>query len=65
MAHGLAAILAWWMARQQSIPIDAWTFSAEELWLLVPSLLAALLAALLPTWRAAQANISATLAGRC
>ena len=64
LAHGLAAVLAWWMVRQESIPINAWAFSAEELWLLVPSLLAATLAALLPSWRAAQANISATLARR-
>jgi putative ABC transport system permease protein len=64
LAHCLAAILAWWMAQQENIPIDAWAFSAEELWLLVPSLLAATLAALLPSWRAAQANISATLARR-
>jgi putative ABC transport system permease protein len=64
LAHALAAVLAWWMARQESVPINAWAFSAEELWLLVPSLLAATLAALLPSWRAAQANISATLARR-
>jgi putative ABC transport system permease protein len=64
LAHGLAAALAWWMARQESIPISAWTFSVSELWLLVPSLVAATLAALLPSWRAAQANISATLARR-
>ena len=64
LAHGLAAILSWWMAKQESVPIDPWTFSAKELWLLVPSLLAAGLAALLPSWRAAQANISATLARR-
>ena len=36
----------------------------EELWLLVPALLAAALAALLPSWRAAHADISATLARR-
>jgi len=64
LAHALAAVLAWWMARQESVPINAWAFSAKELWLLVPSLLAATLAALLPSWRAAQANISATLARR-
>jgi putative ABC transport system permease protein len=64
LAHGLAAILAWWMVKQESLPINAWAFSANELWLLVPSLLAATLAALLPSWRAAQANISATLARR-
>ena len=64
LAHGLAAILGWWMAQQDSLPIDAWVFSTKELWLLVPSLLSATLAALLPSWRAAQANISATLARR-
>jgi len=64
LAHGLAAVLAWWMAKQESVPIDAWAFSVKELWLLVPSLLAAGLAALLPSLRAAQANISATLARR-
>ena len=64
LAHGLAAVLASWMARHESLPINAWVFSAEELWLLAPSLLSATLAALLPSWRAAQANISATLARR-
>ena len=64
LAHGLAAVLAWWMARQESLPINPWAVSGQELWLLVPSLLAATLAALLPSWRAAQANISATLARR-
>ena len=64
LAHSLAAVLAWWMARQESLPINPWAVSAQELWLLVPSFAAALLAALLPSWRAAQANISATLARR-
>ena len=40
LAHGLVAILAWWMVQQESLPINAWTFSAKELWLLLPSLLA-------------------------
>lgn len=64
LAHGLAAALSWLMARQDSLPIDAWAFSAKELWLFVPSLVAATLAASLPSWRAAQADISATLARR-
>jgi len=64
LAHALAAVLAGWMAEQHSLRIDAWAFSAEELWLVVPALLAALLAALLPSWRAAHADISATLARR-
>jgi putative ABC transport system permease protein len=64
LAHGLAAVLAWWMTQQESLRISAWTFSVDELWLVVPAFLAAGLAALLPSWRAAQANISATLARR-
>jgi putative ABC transport system permease protein len=64
LAHGLVAILAWWMAQQESLRISAWAFSPGELWLLVPAFLAAALAALLPSWRAARANISATLARR-
>jgi hypothetical protein len=52
------------MAQQDSLRISAWTFSPGELWLLVPAFLAAALAALLPSWRAARANISATLARR-
>ncbi len=64
LAHGLVAVLAWWMTEQDSLRISAWTFSLRELWLFAPALLAATLAALLPSWRAAQANISATLARR-
>jgi putative ABC transport system permease protein len=64
LAHGLVALLVWWMAQQESLRISAWTFSPGELWLLVPAFLAAALAALLPSWRAARANISATLARR-
>jgi ABC-type antimicrobial peptide transport system permease subunit len=64
LAHLLVAILLTWMAQQESLRISAWVFSSDELWLLVPALLAAALAALLPSWRAAHANISATLARR-
>ncbi len=64
LAHGLVAVLARWMTEQDSLRISAWTFSLRELWLFAPALLAATLAALLPSWRAAQANISATLARR-
>ena len=64
LAHVLAAVLASWMAQQQSLHIDAWNFSVEELWLVVPALVAAMLAALLPSWRAAHSDISATLARR-
>jgi putative ABC transport system permease protein len=64
LAHGLVAVLVWWMTQQESLRISAWAFSPGEFWLLVPAFLAAVLAALLPSWRAARANISATLARR-
>jgi putative ABC transport system permease protein len=64
LAHALVAILIAWIASQESLRISAWAFSSEELWLLVPALVAAALAALLPSWRAAHADISATLARR-
>ena len=64
LAHGLVAILAWWTAGQDSLSVSAWTFSPGELALLGPALLAGALAALLPGWRAARTNISATLARR-
>ena len=64
LAHGLAAILARWMISERSLAIDPWTFSIGELWLLAPALGAALLAAMLPCWRAAHADIAATLARR-
>jgi putative ABC transport system permease protein len=64
LAHALVAILAWWMAEQESLAISAWVFSGAELWLLAPAFVAAALAALLPSWRAAHTDISATLARR-
>ena len=64
LAHGLVAILAVWMDSEQSLRIQPWTFSVSEFLLLVPALLAATLAAALPSWRAARANISAVLSRR-
>lgn len=64
LAHGLVAALASWMEQQDSLRIDPWVFAPDELWLLAPALLAAVLAALLPSWRAARVDISATLARR-
>ena len=65
LAHGLAAILAWWMARQQSLRIDRLdVLGGASCGCSCPRCIAATLAALLPSWRAAHANISATLARR-
>jgi len=64
LSHALVAALAMWMVEQDSLRISALAFSLDELWLLVPAFVAAGLAALLPGWRAAHADISATLARR-
>lgn len=64
LAHAMLAILAWWMGTQDSLRLDAMRFSTDEWLLLIPAFIAALLAAWLPSWRAARADISATLARR-
>jgi putative ABC transport system permease protein len=64
LAHGLVAALVRIMSAPDSVRVSAWTFAAKELWLVVPALVAAILAALLPAWRAAHADVSATLARR-
>jgi len=64
LAHAMVAVLAWWMGTQDSLRLDAFAFSLDELALLIPALVAVLLAAALPSWRAARADISATLARR-
>jgi putative ABC transport system permease protein len=64
LAHVLVAALAWWMAGQDSLRIQPWVLQFRELWLLVPAVLAAALAAMLPAWRAARSDVAATLSRR-
>ena len=64
LAHAMVGILAWWMGTQDSLRLNATTVSLDELALLIPAFVAVLLAAALPSWRAARADISATLARR-
>jgi putative ABC transport system permease protein len=64
LAHVLAALLATRMTDEGSLQLAAWAFSIDDLRLLVPAFAAAVLAALFPVWRAANADISATLARR-
>ncbi len=64
LAHVMVATMASAIAEQDSLRINALQFSWGELWLVLPALLAAFLAALLPIWRAARTDISGTLARR-
>jgi putative ABC transport system permease protein len=64
LAHAMVAALAWWMDQQDSLMLDPWVFSWRESWLMAPAILAALAASLQPSWRAAHADIPATLGRR-
>jgi ABC-type lipoprotein release transport system permease subunit len=46
---------------QGGLPLSAWIFMPEELWLVAGTLMIALLAACLPAWRAASAPVSLVL----
>jgi putative ABC transport system permease protein len=64
LAHAMVGVLSWWIGSQDSLRLDATRLSLDELALLIPAFAAVLLAAALPSWRAARADISATLARR-
>jgi putative ABC transport system permease protein len=59
--HGLAQGLGWMLARQRSLPISGWRWTADELWCIVAVLLLALLAAAWPAWRAIRLDVARLL----
>ncbi len=61
LAHGGLALLAHWLAGQQSLPLDALYWSRTELWLWPLGLGLALLASLLPAWRAMRTEVTQLL----
>jgi putative ABC transport system permease protein len=61
LAHGGLALLAHWLAGQQSLPLDALYWSRTELWLWPVGLGLALLASLLPAWRAMRTEVTQLL----
>lgn len=61
LAHLGLAGLAHWLAGQQSLPLDPGFVSRSELWLWPIGLLLALLAALLPAWRALRTDVTQLL----
>jgi putative ABC transport system permease protein len=61
LAQGLTALLGWDLARQRSLHVTAWWWSAQQGWLVAGTLALALLAAALPAWRALRLDVSRLL----
>jgi putative ABC transport system permease protein len=59
LGHAGTQVLGW--VAQGGLPLSAWIFMPEELWLVAGTLMIALLAACLPAWRAASAPVSLVL----
>jgi putative ABC transport system permease protein len=59
--HGLAQGLGWVLARQRSLHISGWRWTADELWCIVAVLLLAVLAAAWPAWRANRLDVTRLL----
>jgi putative ABC transport system permease protein len=58
LAQGLTGLLGWELARQRSLHVTGWWWSAAQAWLLAGTLLLALFAAALPAWRALRLDVS-------
>lgn len=61
LAHAAQAVLAHWLAGQQSLPLLPAYWSPTEFWLWPLALLLALLAAALPAWRAMRTEVTQLL----
>jgi len=61
LGHAGTQVLGWVAQAQGGLPLSAWIFMPEELWLVAGTLMIALLAACLPAWRAASAPVSLVL----
>ena len=61
LSHGGLMVLAQWLSGQQSFPLDGLYWSRTELWLWPIGLGLALLASLLPAWRAMRTEVTQLL----
>ena len=61
LAQGLTALLGWELARQRSLHVTGWWWSAAQGWLVAGTLALALLAAALPAWRTLRVDVSRLL----
>jgi putative ABC transport system permease protein len=61
LAQGLVALLGWELARQRSLHITAGGWSPSQGWLVAGTMALAVLAAVLPAWRALRLDVSRLL----
>jgi len=58
LGQGLTGLLGWELARQRSLHVTGWWWSAQQGWLLAGTMALAVLAALWPAWRALRLDVS-------
>jgi putative ABC transport system permease protein len=58
LGQGLTALLGWELARQRSLHVTGWWWSAQQAWLLAGTLVLAGAAAAWPAWRALRLDVS-------
>jgi putative ABC transport system permease protein len=58
LGQGLTALLGWELARQRSLHVTGWWWSAQQAWLLAGTLVLAVAAAAWPAWRALRLDVS-------
>jgi putative ABC transport system permease protein len=58
LGQGLTALLGWELARQRSLHVTGWWWSAQQALLLVGTLVLAVAAAAWPAWRALRLDVS-------
>jgi len=58
LGQGLTGLLGWELARQRSLHVTGWWWSAQQAWLLAGTMALAVLAALWPAWRALRLDVS-------
>jgi putative ABC transport system permease protein len=58
LGQGLTALLGWELARQRSLHVSGWWWTAQQAWIMGATVALALLAAALPAWRALRLDVS-------
>jgi putative ABC transport system permease protein len=58
LGQGLTALLGWELARQRSLHVSGWWWTAQQAWIIGATVPLALLAAALPAWRALRLDVS-------
>jgi putative ABC transport system permease protein len=58
LGQGLTGLLGWELARQRSLHVTGWWWSAQQVFVLAGTMALAVLAAAWPAWRALRLDVS-------